>query len=372
MMIPGSCIESFIPETDEDLELLVVEGLITDKPEENTIKLSKSLPLGRKKVLKPLKGALVAIIDDQGNSYTLSEKVTGTYVTNPSKFTGKVGRKYKLNIDTKSTWVSGNHLYESAMVEMKPVPSIDSVFYKKVVISYSEITTQSVEGCQIYVNTSDETDQCRFYRWDYTETWDFRLPFPVKNSICWITENSKRIDIKSTAALQINKISDYPLLYITNETDRLKDKYSILVNQYSLSEDEYYYWEKLQNISQNVGSLYDVIPANVYSNIICTQDPSQTVLGYFCVSAKSSKRIFIDDFFSGQINFYSQCILDTIWGAGPINGLGTYYWVLDDQSTSRPPFRVITDQKRCADCTTRGTTIKPSFWRDDRKKFTER
>ncbi len=364
-MIPGSCIESFIPETDEDLELLVVEGLITDKYEENIIKLSKSLPLGRKKALKPIKGCLVKITDDLGRSYTLTEKVAGTYVTNPALFKGEVGRKYKLNVDTKNQWISDNHLYESAMVEMKPVPSIDSVYWEKQVISYSDIPGKTVEGCQIYLGTEDITDQCQYYRWDYTETWEFRLPFPVANGICWITENSKRIDIKNTASLQSNKISDYPLLFISNETDRLSVKYSILVNQYSLSEDEFLYWEKLQNISQNVGSLYDVIPANINSNVICTQDPAQKVLGYFSVSARSSKRIFIDDYFSGQRYFYSMCIADTIWGGGPINGLGSYVWILETHQL--PDYRVITNEKRCADCTTRGTNVEPAFWRDDKK-----
>jgi hypothetical protein len=249
---------------------------------------------------------------------------------------------------------------------MNPVPSIDTIYYEKEVISFSEIPGRSVVGCQIYLGTADKTDRCRYYRWDYAETWEFHLPFAVANSICWITENSERIDIKSTAALQVNKISDYPLLFISNETDRLKEKYSILVNQYSLSEDEFHYWEKLQNISQNVGSLYDIIPANVNSNVICSQDPAQKVLGYFSVSAKSSKRIFIDDYFSGQINFYTGCVTDTIWGGGPINGLNSYVWILENMPYASPPFRVITDQKRCADCTTRGTNIEPSFWRDDK------
>ncbi len=363
-MIPGSCIEQFIPETNEDIELLVVEGLITDKPEENVIKLSKSLPLGRKKVVSPIKGAAVTITDDIGRSYTLTEKVTGTYVTSPSWFIGEVGRKYRLKIDTKTQLISGNHLYESAIVEMKPVPPIDSVYWEKEIISFSEIPGRTVEGARIYLGTGDETDKCKYYRWDYAETWEFRIPFNVPNWDCWITQNSTRIDIKSTASLQLNKITDYPLLFISNETDRLKVKYSILVNQYSLGEDEYYYWEKLQNISQDLGTLYDIIPANVNSNIACTQDPAQKVLGYFSVSARSSKRIFIDDYFSGQVNSYSGCITDTIWGSGPINGLNSYVWVLEEHQM--PDFRVITNEKRCADCTTRGTKIEPSFWRDDK------
>jgi len=365
IMIPGSCIEQFIPETDEDLELLVVEGLITDQNEENIIKLSMSLPLGRKKVLKPLKGCLVSITDDRGQYYALKEKTAGTYVTNPATFRGATGRKYRLNIDTRSQSISGNHLYESAMMEMLPVPSIDTVYYKKEVIIQSELLSELEEGCRIYLSTSDKTDKCRYYRWDYAETWEFRLPFGVPNRVCWITENSKKIDIRSTAAMQVNKVTDYPLLFISNTTDRLRVKYSMMVNQYSLSEDEFQYWEKLQNISQNVGTLYDIIPANVPSNISCRQDPSQKVLGYFSVSARSSKRIFIREHFYGVINLYTNCISDTIYGTGPISGLNQTVWVIMDASTDRPPYRVVTEDKNCADCTTRGTTTEPSFWRDD-------
>jgi len=231
----------------------------------------------------------------------------------------------------------------------------------------SENLSEIEEGCQIYLNTGDDTDQCKYYRWDYAETWEFHIPYPVTNNVCWITENSERINIKSTAALSANKVIDYPLLFVTNKTDRLRVKYSILVNQYSLNEDEYHYWEKLQNVTQNVGSLYDIIPANVPSNIMCIQDPAQKVLGYFSVSAKSSRRIFIKDYFYGILNLYTNCITDTIYGSGAITGLNSTVWVIMDYSYERPPYRVITENKDCADCTTRGTTVKPSFWRDDER-----
>jgi hypothetical protein len=50
----GSCITQFIPETDEDKNILVVEGLITDHPEDNIVRLSLSMPLGKKSSLKLL------------------------------------------------------------------------------------------------------------------------------------------------------------------------------------------------------------------------------------------------------------------------------------------------------------------------------
>ena len=50
------CITEFVPETKEEKELLVVEGLITDQPGINTVKLSKSMPFGKKSEAKPFSG----------------------------------------------------------------------------------------------------------------------------------------------------------------------------------------------------------------------------------------------------------------------------------------------------------------------------
>jgi hypothetical protein len=140
------------------------------------------------------------------------------------------------------------------------------------------------------------------------------------------------------------------------------------VNQYSLNEDEYLYWEKLQNISEQVGGLYDIVPSAIPSNIYCLEDPTQKVLGYFSVSACSSKRIFIKDHFAGVFTPYSDktCISDTIFGNGPIAYLNTFVWVIIDHPLPPPTYRVLTRTKGCYDCTVRGTNIQPDFWINDK------
>jgi hypothetical protein len=357
-----SCVVPFIPDTGEDKDLLVVEGLITDQPGPITIKLSKSRPLGLKSVAKPLLGCTVTISDDLGNYYSLNNSLAGTYVTNPSNFRGVVGRWYTLHIISNAA--KNNLRYESLPVKMLPVPPIDSVFYEKMTIKESDEYSTAQEGCQIYLNTTDPSNQCKFYRWEYTETWEFRLPYPVKNKVCWISNNSDLINIKNTSVFEEDRINRYPLNFISNVTDRLSVKYSILVNQYSLNEDEYIYWEKLQNISEQTGGLYDIIPSAIASNVYCIDDPDEKVLGYFSVSANSYKRIFIKDRFSGLINQYSECISDTITPQQPNPNPNIPFWVLIDNPF--PPFKVITYYKGCADCTVRGTNIEPDFWKESK------
>jgi hypothetical protein len=66
LFILSSCITQFVPKTNEDKELIVVEGLITDQPGINTIKLSKSLPLGTTNLPNPATG-YGQKIQSQGN-----------------------------------------------------------------------------------------------------------------------------------------------------------------------------------------------------------------------------------------------------------------------------------------------------------------
>jgi hypothetical protein len=362
LILLNNCIVQFIPETDEDKELVVIEGLITDQPVINTIKLSKSLPLGKKNVAKPLKGCIVEISDNLGQIYRLKETFAGTYVTDPLKFKGEIGKQYSLHINTNTAYKNLN--FESYPIEMKAVPPIDSLYYEKKTISTNDIFNQTVEGCQVYLNTRDPENSCKFYRWEYSETWEFRLPYSVTNRICWLSGSSDKINIKNTTAFTEVRISKYPLAFISNTTDRLKVKYSILVNQYSLNEEEYLYWEKLQNITEQVGGLYDITPAAIPSNVHCLEDPNEKVLGYFSVSATKSKRIFIKDYFAGIIDLYKMCPTDTIYGRGQIPDLNTSVWVIIDNLGENPPNRIITNDKGCADCTVRGTNKEPAFWRD--------
>jgi hypothetical protein len=140
------------------------------------------------------------------------------------------------------------------------------------------------------------------------------------------------------------------------------------VNQYSLNEDEYLYWEKLQNITEQVGGLYDMIPSAIPSNVYCLEDPNEKVLGYLSVSASSSKRIFIKDHFEGLVSPYTTdaCIRDTIYEEGPIPNLDAYVWIIISHPSPPPYYMVITDNKECADCTVRGTKTEPDFWNNNK------
>lgn len=350
------CTMQFIPDVEENNEPLVVEGMITDQNCVNRITLSRSIPIGKPLIRKVVKGAVVTIRDDEGIITKLTEYPSGTYSTDSLKFRGCVGSRYSLNI------IVNNATYETDFFEMKPVPPIDSLFYDKVVITASKDIEDVEEGCKIYLNSYDPSGKCQFLRWTYAETWEYRIPYSVVNKICWINRRSDEVLIKNTSLYSQARVSKFPVLFITNNTDKLKVKYSILVNQYSINEQEYDFWVKVRNISQNVGSLYDITPVAIAGNIRCTTNPQEIVHGYFSVSAVTQKRLFIIDNFLGQPTFYSYCATDTIIGSLPEKGLNTTYWVIEDNANEVPSWWVITEYRECADCTTEGSKVRPSFW----------
>jgi hypothetical protein len=358
MLFTGSCITEFIPETGDNADMLVVEGLITNKAGNTSVKLSKAQSLSGTTTGTSYTRCTVIITDDLGNMTPLYEKSSGIYIPDAA-FTGVVGREYKLTIRTNNTSTS-NFTYESVPVKMIPVPSVDTIYYEKQL--YDTGPGAFREGCQIWFDSHDPADKCHFYRWDYSETWMFQLPYVVPNRICWMSANSNIINIKNTSRLSENRITGYPLTFISPENDKLSVKYSLLLNQYSISEDEFEYWEKLKKVNDEVGSLYDITPSFIPGNVTCIEDPTQDVLGYFSVSAVSSKRMYISSYFRGLADLYSKCPADTVNNLNVVTDLNRTRWVIEANDDAVPPFYVLTKIKGCADCTVRGTKDKPSWW----------
>ena len=298
--------------------------------------------------------------DDEGNVLRLSEKSPGLYKTDSLSFRGRVGATYTLHISYKG------REYQSSPAPMLPVPAVDSLYYEKTILGNSEAANEQSEGCNIYLDSYDASGRCRFFRWNYSETWEYHIPYPVVNRVCWVSGKSDMVLIKSTSELSKARVSKFRLISIPNTTDKLQVKYSIMVNQFSISEEEFNFWEKVRNIAQNVGGLYDRNPQVIEGNISCISDPSERVLGWFSVSAVASRRLFISERFLGQPHFYSYCATDTLYGSLPAEGLNKTYWVIEDWANEVPPWWVITEYRECADCTTEGSKVKPDFWDDDR------
>ena len=362
----GSCVEPFNPDIKKYDNILVVDGLITNLDEPCIVELTRSMPY-QDIVPERETGATVLVIDDDDNVYEFTERSRGKYTSDPSVFRGQTGKSYMLYIVT-----AGGDEFESDFVELRNVPEIDTLYF-----AYEEKETNdpdhSLQGVQVYLSTQDPENDTWYYRWEWIETWEFVAPFiaagrPTLNR-CWRTENSVSIEIATSRHLTGDIIKDHPLYYISQKSNRLGIIYSMLVRQYSLSAESYSFWKRLQDINQNMGSLFDPTPMAVNGNIHHVSDPEIPVLGYFQASAVSTKRLFIEhsDLPDKMVisTGYDYCEVTILEDPTQpqIDDMFKQGWVyLDDYYFIGIRYYRFTNAQSCYDCTTEGANKRPAYW----------
>ncbi len=391
------CISPYTPELGTYKPLLVVEGLITDENRPYAIRLSYSMQKNDS-TIPGISDATVYITDDQGNTAHFSNSGRGIYRTDSLEITGSAGHAYQLHIE-----LSDGRIYNSNACTLFPVPDIDSVYFAKDQ-QLSNDQTQLKDGVSVFLDSRPGSGGQYFLRWDYEDTWKFKVPDPVKyvyinsNQIlkipteevkeyCWKSGSPSELLIRAMSGNASGRIVKQPIKFIVpDESDRLSVRYSIIVNQYSLSEEEYNYWNDLKKLNDVGSDIFGSQPFEVLGNIKNVSDPSEKVLGYFQVSAVSKKRIYIDygDIYSYNLpGFHYDCTSFLMRpGPGDLN-MNTGFPYTWDQYYSyisknypynfvRPVYFNLQDSiiylvftmPACSDCELSGSFTKPSFWTD--------
>jgi hypothetical protein len=356
-----ACIEEFSPpEINSNDRYLVVDGFLNAGNEPSRIELRLSQGTNDNSAPVTEGGAKLLVEDESGNSYTFTENMDGVYMLAPIAV--NPAGKYRLRITRQS-----GQEYLSEFVTVSQTPPIDSINYR-----YDE----GRDAMVIQTNTHDPAGKTRFYRWKFEETYQYRsayyssliynqdskaIEYRKDNiNLCWGTKNSTGIILGSTVKLSSDIIKDLPINIAPISTNKFLIKYSILVKQYGLSQEEFEYWTSLAKSTQGTGSLFDPQPSQVTGNIKNVVNNKELVFGYFSAAKEETKRIFMSPG-RGQ---YPRCIPpDTISIAEfmiqptPFSYLLHYHGERQDT--------LILSTPGCSDCRVQGgTTTKPSFWED--------
>jgi hypothetical protein len=148
---------------------------------------------------------------------------------------------------------------------------------------------------------------------------------------------------------------------VDNHTNRLLYGYSLLINQYALSEAAYSYWDQLRINSSEQGGLYEKQPLSIVGNLHNNTNPEQEVLGFFSASSVKSRRLFIGPVNDLRFDYIEFC------SPAPLGRLGFLEIEPDEypaylMGDKTGPIPVVLSQY-CVDCTTLGgITTKPYFW----------
>lgn len=370
--ITSSCVDEYWPKVLPKYESnLVVEGQINSQQGPYEVTLSLSTEVNRP-YFDPLKGCSVTILDDVGNSEQLIEIGQGKYTTTAQGIRGIPGRSYKLKIITPQ----GKN-YESKFTKMPQPGIIDSIYYRPENRPHPDLE-RMMSGLQFFLNAHNEYDSSNYFYWRVEQTYKFNANYKIRfyydgqmrrfkspDSLftCYKTDHIPNIYLYNTERLEHSTIKDYPLHYVNTESKALSIRYSILVNQYSITKETYKYWNDLASLNDEQGDLYSRLPFQVRGNVFNTEDKDEPVLGCFLVAGKSTKRIFIDR--PDYLDFYytDSCNLygpdqELLWihrnewpiflPAFPGTGGAAPAWV---------------DYQWCVDCTkSDGKLEKPEFW----------
>jgi hypothetical protein len=372
ILIISGCKKAFTPTglVSVNNQYLVIEGTINSGNDTTFIKLSRTKKVDSSLTFTKETNANVTLENDASGQYPLTEITPGTYFL--TGLTLDVARKYRLRIVT-----SNSKQYLSDYVEVKNAPPIDSVGFKA-----------QTSGVQIYVNTHDNSNNTKYYRWEFSEAWKFHSYYEsywdgysprLYNYVyfCYSNDVSSSIVTATSAKLTNDVIYQAPVANIPLTSDKIQIRYSILVKQYALTSDAYSFWQNLQKNTSGLGSIFDTQPSLNQTNYHSLSDPSEIVVGYLSAGDYTTKRIFID---SAQLKpGYIEtnpfgCIVDTVNInkpkpgdpnlADPRSGYTTiegYYIVpLGPFGT---PSEFTYSLTQCDDCTVRGGLAPPSFWK---------
>ncbi len=320
--LTGGCIYQYDPDLEGSSDALVINGKVTDREGYQYIEISRSAAPYDEENKLPVSGYAVEIQDDKGNGFPGVEMEPGLYGCWMDQEYLVTGTKYRLVVTDEQ-----DNVYVSDFDELLPCPDIDSITYE-IRTMLTEDPDVSYPGLQFFVNTDCSGEYAKHFLWEMEETWEYHSVYPitsyydcecneiVENTewgevihrwpiihildepnydlfICWESASVPSIYTYSTKHLTSGQVRNYPLHFVSNQSDRLSVKYSLLVKQCSLSEQAFQFWHIIDEQSKQRGELYETQPTQLSGNIHPQDAGGEPVLGLFYATSIKEKRIFV-------------------------------------------------------------------------------
>src|SRR5699024_3176408 len=92
-----------------------------------------------------------------------------------------------------------------------------------------------------------------------------------------------------------NSLSKAKLAFIPTHSEKLSVLYSTKVEVFSISADEFEFWQRMKRNTEEMGTIFAPQPSTVRDNMKCITDPAEPVIGYVGARSLAQKRIFIDN-----------------------------------------------------------------------------
>ena len=297
----SGCEDVYRPDIEEVDNVLVIDARISADEAFNFVHLYESVAYYDNASTGPaVTNADVRLIDSNGNEYVLPHYSEGQYGLNQ---TLDRDLQYKLKIDYRGD------VYESSFEKVPEKLSIDSVYgFEEVEIRHESgdndiDNIDRTEGVRLYADISknDEIPYCRFTarfvtQYNYTIGGGSAAPKIVYGWKTLYPQGTFNIATlpEYSATEQIRK---HPLYFLKNRVKYVEDYFFtgwiVILHQHALPENAYSYYQDLNKQLNSEGKIFDPLYVQARSNIECTSNASQKILGNFEISVSTETRYFL-------------------------------------------------------------------------------
>jgi hypothetical protein len=386
----AACVDPFEPGFDQSVNVIVVDGTISNLPEPQVVRLSRSQAerLSGQFSTVPITKATVEVVVDSTQVIACPETLDGRYQL-PNDFKGQVGHAYQLRF----TLPDGTR-FESTQQVMPAGPPIDqvSVRFNPTSLPIGQLANYRAAH-DLFVDARDPADQRNYYRWEWN-LWERQnwcrscrqgvyainkvLPNVYRDRDYFVTGSERYEDCFSPLpgkageeAPEVPKedwiydygcrtpcwqrISGYNIVLFDDKfaNGGLISRQRVAqvpfynpqpglvdIRQFSLTADAYGYYKRFAEQTQSVGGLTDTPPTALPGNVRSVNEPRLGVVGYFTASAVSLVHYWLErKDTQGVLSYGSAAGVDTLNAVGgygkPQDGL--FYALNARQPNPEPP-----------------------------------
>ena len=279
----AGCISPIDRFTDFSGGQIVISGQVSTIAETNIVYVARTSDFER--LPEPLSGARIILFEDGVGIHAFEElgDVQGKYVL--QNFTGTPGKSYHITVVHPD-----GGIYASSPEVMPAFTGTDDISYSIEPQEFvdGEGTVSERHFLNIYTShTLPVSSEPVFLRWHVEEVYvlsptDFPDPFGNVPPSCYIDQqvDPQRIKLFSTEGSTATAIPD--LLIVSRVIDpTFKERHYFTTYQSSLTREAFQYWQKVDIVANQTGSIFDAPPARVKGNIRNIDNSEQEVHGYF-------------------------------------------------------------------------------------------
>lgn len=342
-----SCVNEIVFDTPEEGGHLIIDGTITNGDRPHTITVARTSPSGG--IIIPVTSAEAWIEDNEGNREQLVENyIPETDSNSPTArvpiigytLVGNIVKGTPGNSYTLEVLLEDGRSYKSMPETMPTVQAIDSIRFN--VGTEQELSPdgviQELIKAQVFLGSTIPEGPV-YLKWDLEHLYArvvHRLP--LEPQFCYVNDyfNAQEFvlfDGTDTPSLQMEE------LLLGSKTINNDFFYLSFMNvvQSSMSKTSFAYWNQVQQVVANVGTIFDVPGATPVGNISDTENPDEEVLGFFGAELRDTVNILLS-----RQDFNPRLVTDPC-------ALGANF--------NR-------NRAQCTDCQTlpNSTEIKPAYW----------